>query len=127
MSGVGGGMVGSMMAPPGEKSKGFALGATLGMGSRVALANPKVRNLIGADEMAENMGKGKKAKTDADASTTKSAPNSSTDPETKAQTSSTKKFRRKGPEGPTFGPDGKIIEYVKRPKKRFVPKNPNSI
>jgi hypothetical protein len=120
-----------MMAPPGDKSKGFALGATLGVGGKVALTNPKVRDLIGADEMIENMKKSKNGQkvtqTSTNSKTTKGAPAASADPETKVQSSATKKFKRKGPQNPPFGPDGKAIEFVKRPKKRFVPKKRNSI
>jgi hypothetical protein len=76
-TGLGTGVLGSMIAPPGEKRQGFSKGFVLGMGGKALLEHPKVRSAIGADEW----GKALKGETGNATSTTKKTFETASSPE----------------------------------------------
>ncbi len=61
MAGTLGGTVGSLIAPPGEKRRGFALGAAAGIGGKVLLTHPSVRKALQIDEWQQATGTATKA------------------------------------------------------------------
>lgn len=56
-TGLGTGILGSMIAPPGEKRKGFALGAIAGIGGKALMQNQKIRSKLGLEDLADNFNK----------------------------------------------------------------------
>lgn len=61
MAGTLGGTVGSLIAPPGEKRRGFGLGAAAGIGGKVLLTHPSVRKALQIDEWQQATGTATKA------------------------------------------------------------------
>ncbi|GEM_PF-6599431 len=61
MAGTLGGTIGSLIAPPGEKRRGFGLGAAAGIGGKVLLTHPSVRKALQIDEWQQAIGTATKA------------------------------------------------------------------